>query len=390
MFVKLNPEMSQIRREALPRFTLGSNCQGECSEGDVAHPTTVLWTRDPHTEAKHEILKRYLQAWWPILLQSNRTKRLTFLDGFAGPGEYENGPEGSPCIALRTLCSRSDLIGNRQISFVFIEENSRRKQHLENLIGERIDLPPGVSVIIEQGRFEQCAIPLLNRAKAWGSPIFANLDTWGVGDIPFPIVKRICSNPSSEAMTTFLPEWFVRFGNVDDPTIEKRGQAQFASASWRQALSIGGDERMRFLVEEYQKTLRHAGASFAMPFALSNFNDYTLYLIFATGNRAGVEKMKDAMWNIDPVEGTSFKDPRDPNQMSLGFNDPDLASLKHGIIEALRDTSPQSVSDLKERFFSTMYKPVHVSNALRELRDSGRLDQHPSGRLIHSVLMSLR
>jgi hypothetical protein len=33
----------------------------------LAKPTTVLWDANEHTLAKHEILRRYLQAWLPII-----------------------------------------------------------------------------------------------------------------------------------------------------------------------------------------------------------------------------------------------------------------------------------------------------------------------------------
>jgi three-Cys-motif partner protein len=147
----------------------------------------LLWPRDPHTEAKHAILKRYLQAWWPILLQTAWVKRLTFLDGFAGPGEYEptdeqtKGPEGSPCIALRTMLERSDMIKGRPITFIFIEQMPKRHRHLEQLLKARFpDLPPSVYVRIECAAFEDAAEGLLTNASSWRSPIFANLDTWGI------------------------------------------------------------------------------------------------------------------------------------------------------------------------------------------------------------------
>src|SRR5437016_1710637 len=67
-------------------------------------PTT--WPADPHTLAKHAILQRYLQAWFPILTRqasslahqykSAPRREILFIDGFAGPGEYTNGKEGSP------------------------------------------------------------------------------------------------------------------------------------------------------------------------------------------------------------------------------------------------------------------------------------------------------
>ena len=33
----------------------------------MALPEPTLWEADPHTLAKHEILKYYLEAWFPIL-----------------------------------------------------------------------------------------------------------------------------------------------------------------------------------------------------------------------------------------------------------------------------------------------------------------------------------
>ncbi|MGQ0680410.1 MAG: three-Cys-motif partner protein TcmP [Actinomycetota bacterium] len=350
----------------------------------MTHPNSVLWKRDPHTAAKHEILRRYLQAWWPILLQNNWVRKLTFLDGFAGPGEYECGAEGSPCIALRTLLERTELIGSRSIEFIFIEESKKRKEHLEQLLSATFpELPKWVSISIECGTFETAAQRLLTESNSWGSPIFANLDTWGVGDIPYDIVSSIARNISSEVLATFLPEWFLRFGNPQDSTIMTRGNQQFASDSWIRALAVAdSDERERVLVDEYQKTLRNAGMDFAMPFAFSNAKDYTLYLVFGTCSKAGVTKMKDSMWKIDPVEGTSFKDPRDPNQLMLGFNEPNLASLRSDVVEALFENGPLTVEDLRELFFSTMYKQAHLTEALKQLRELGQLDQDPRGKAL--------
>jgi hypothetical protein len=45
-----------------------------------------------------------------------------------------------------------------------------------------------------------------------------------------------------------------------------------------------------------------------------------LYLIDGTRNRRGLEKMKEAMWKVDPVQGVHYRDPRNPNQGTLDFN----------------------------------------------------------------------
>lgn len=60
----------------------------------MAAPRSTTWELDPHTRAKHEILRRYLEAWTPILSIGGFPK-IAYVDGFAGPGMYEGGQDGS-------------------------------------------------------------------------------------------------------------------------------------------------------------------------------------------------------------------------------------------------------------------------------------------------------
>lgn len=50
-------------------------------------PRTTLWPLEPHTRAKHEILRRYLEAWTAIL-SLGKFPTIAYVDGFAGPGAY--------------------------------------------------------------------------------------------------------------------------------------------------------------------------------------------------------------------------------------------------------------------------------------------------------------
>ena len=68
----------------------------------------TLWRLEPATAAKHRLYKKYLDAWWPILLQPSASTgrswpHVTYVDAFAGPGEYIGGEEGSPVFALDRL-----------------------------------------------------------------------------------------------------------------------------------------------------------------------------------------------------------------------------------------------------------------------------------------------
>jgi hypothetical protein len=57
-----------------------------CFNGVRGLPRDTIWPIEPHTAAKHQILRKYLDAWFPILATYN--KRIVYVDGFAGPGRY--------------------------------------------------------------------------------------------------------------------------------------------------------------------------------------------------------------------------------------------------------------------------------------------------------------
>ena len=59
-----------------------------------------LWEVAPHTLAKIEIVRQYLVRWFQILGRGHSGRRLLYIDGFAGPGEYTNSRNSSPLASL--------------------------------------------------------------------------------------------------------------------------------------------------------------------------------------------------------------------------------------------------------------------------------------------------
>ena len=99
--------------------------------------------------------------------------------------------------------------------------------------------------------------------------------------------------------------------------------------------------------------------------------------------------MKDAIWDVDPVSGFGFRDPRrqDRGQQALGLEwRPDLAPLRRILLDWLAG-GPQRVETLRRRtFLETVYRAPHASQALRALRDDGLLRASP-GRLTDTTVV---
>lgn len=154
--------------------------------------------------------------------------RVTYVDAFAGPGEYAGGEDGSPVIALDRLLthvarSRMNLRRDR-VALIFIEEDQRRKDHLERLLTARFgpfsELP--VTVHVEHGDAASDTVRLLDETGAWGNPILAVFDSWGNVAVPLKVIRRIANNKASECIVTFGPNWFSRRENQDPDKVGPR------------------------------------------------------------------------------------------------------------------------------------------------------------------------
>ena len=164
----------------------------------------VIWELEPHTRAKHEILKYYLGAWFPILASVH--SRVLYVDGFAGPGEYMGGEDGSPVIALNV--AKNHELQSRfknELVFLFIEMDGRRADHLEKRINT-MTLPLNFKVSVERASFESSINSRLANITERGqklAPSFFFIDPFGPAGFPISLLKRISEQPRSEVLINF-------------------------------------------------------------------------------------------------------------------------------------------------------------------------------------------
>jgi three-Cys-motif partner protein len=296
----------------------------------MAKQLPVVWAIEPHTEAKHRILRRYLQAWIPIL--SARHKRLVYIDGFAGPGEYKSGESGSPILALSTAAAfaqRRPL----NMTFLFVEENAKRAANLESAVA-RMAPPATFQVEVRRGQCDVEINALLDQLRSDGeslAPTFTLLDPFGWVGTPMSLVKRLMANDRCEVLITFMLEEMNRFlAHEDQPG---NFDALFGTADWRLAPAVGDPQRIGFLRTLYQHQLQSdAAIRYVRWFEMRNQRgaiDY--FLFFGTNNQQGLRKMKEAMWSVDAIGGCRFSDATNPDQLTLlvGLDIDDISRRLH-------------------------------------------------------------
>lgn len=282
----------------------------------MVRPT--IWPIDPHTQAKHIILRRYLDAWLPIMATWNN--RIVVIDGFAGPGRYTGGEEGSPLIALRALLDHPHLQPLRpglEVRFYFVEERGDRSQVLDQEIArfrQQYPIPDGVHIEVANREFAPYLNEVLVRLEQAGkkmAPTFGFIDPFGFSGIPMDLIARLSRHPSSEVLVSFMLESINRWAWHGDPKIEEHLDELFGTREWRAlAREADGDRRRQGLVELYRRRLiEKAGFEFVINFEMIDQGNRTEYfLYFATKSLKGLSVMKQAMWRADPVGGQLFSD----------------------------------------------------------------------------------
>ena len=274
---------------------------------------TTLWSMTRHTAAKHTILRKYLDAWMPILGGGRYAREhLVLIDGFAGPGRYSTGEDGSPLLMIKTYLEHSGEIAATP-HFFFIEEDEGRVAHLRTEI-DALGLPVGAEIGVIHGPFDAEFPSLVERLEArFGTlpPTFAFIDPFGASDLPVALTTPLLNVPRCEVLVYFPVSFLARFG--ERPEFRATMNSVFSGEEWRDAFDakIDFETRQRMLLDLFMAELRKR-VPYVRSFAVTPAHEAggnTYHLVFGTANAdQGLRKMKDAMWKVDPVAAASFRD----------------------------------------------------------------------------------
>lgn len=327
-------------------------------------PKDTLWELDPHTKAKHEILKGYLQAWFPILSKYNR--RIVYIDGFCGPGRYKGGEPGSPVIALDVAINhRRTLAG--EVAFWFIDERQDRIDHLKEEL-HQLAIPRHFRVSPECGIFHEKLEQVLNLIERDGAklaPTFAFIDPFGFSGIPYSLVQRLLQHRKCETFITFMVDAINRFIEHPQDNVVRHIVDAFGTEEAIEIAKQRGD-RIQALRTLYQRQLE-GQAVFVRYFEMRDRNNRVqYYLFFASNDATGHLKMKEAMWKVGQEGEFRFSDGTNPNQIVM-FE----ADTTSPLIALLRDNFRNKgvVSGKEVRQFvedNTAYLKKHMTSALKQ------------------------
>ena len=291
-----------------------------------------------------------------------------YVDGFAGPGRYSQGEDGSPVIALRVALNQRAHIRAR-IRFVFIEKSEERASVLREII-DSLGTPDHFQIEVYGDESFETAFGRVLDSYEDGRmpPTFAFIDPFGWSGVPFSMVREIMRHRSCEVLVNFMYEEINRF--LAHPDQEQNFDEFFGTHEWREGIQLAEPRRRnRFLHDLYRRQLQDAaGGRYVRSFEMRNDRDVVdYYLFYATKSIVGLKKMKEAMWKVDQGGEFRFSDATDPNQAVLFGNEPCFDLLERELLAQFggRDASIEEI----ERFVlaETAFRETHYKRVLKQL-----------------------
>jgi three-Cys-motif partner protein len=332
----------------------------------------VLWKRDEHTKAKHELLLAFFNKWVSVhsgfFANQSGGGLVRIYDGFAGPGMYLEGESGSPLILMRALCTNANLYERWapvRYDLHFVEKDRARAEMLEGKLRDFEEAMrkrgPGWSETVKWsvtcGRYEENVPEPVDEPSA----LFLFLDPFGYSQAPMTLTQDLVQQPKSDTLI-FLPLSFVhRFAGREGQDVAL--DRFFGTREWRDVPN--GPERPSTLLSLFEQQLRFAGLEWIGSFRLKPDPTNAYYIVGGSGHPKGWASIKEGFWAVDPVNGREYISPKPtaPGQQTLGFIEP----------EAPKPNTAPLLAQMRGRFAD---RPFSVEEAMDLTARSRFLDTH--------------
>lgn len=254
------------------------------------------------TQAKHFILKRYLQE---LAFKVLTFQDITYVDGFSGPWESktENFSDSSFMIAISVLLDAQkryrDRTGiNRKIRCFFSETAPAAFAQLEQAVAPFHKPDEGFEIKTYCGNFED-AVSTIQSFIGTSFPLIF-IDPTGWTGYPFDKIKPLFAPPKCEVLINFMYAFVQRFVHSDDKETINSLDPILGGPGWRDCLD-GNLERGPAAEKLFRETLKSAGN---FEFVVSTKIDKStserphFFITYGTKSLAGLKAFRDTEYDV--------------------------------------------------------------------------------------------
>jgi len=333
----------------------------------------------PHSEAKVDLLKRYLGAYVGILANNPFTDVVEIYDYFCGVGVFVNEKHGSPLVITQVICD-------------FLKKNpgntTRFKCHFNDRDAAKIEaLEPTIRAIVPKNetRFQitfgnENYLELLPKVIAHQkisrkTKFFHFIDPYGYKDVCWSQIRTLLVGSNSEVLL-FQPSTFLyRFkGKATTPDALKKFMDELGDDShWPE----GGDA-WSHIAATTSLFRSNYPEGFVDSFTIEKDKGTIYCLFFFTSHILGFEKMLEAKWTLNDSTGRGWHyEVALTDDLFAKKPTPQVKELKDLIYNLFAESGSVTNGVLYEQTLRAGFLPKHSKLILETLEKAGRLRKMP-------------
>lgn len=334
---------------------------------------------------KHQLLKKYLDAWFPILSKFNG--QVSYVESHAGRGKHIRGEPGSPIVALKSLLDhhyRDEILKNSSVGFYFIEKYSDSVKDLKDEIANLGELPKNVSYSIIQEDHEKVFQDICDRLDespgAQLTPSFIFYDPYSFL-MPVDKMTRLLQKSKCEILINFMWRYLNLAINNEQPGQVERLNSMFGDESWRNLRDVPKESRCDATLLLLKEKFKADHMWSVKMYDKKNVLKYVL--VHFSNHPTAFNKMKDAAWSLAEHGDFRFWQSDDPNQETLLVAKPNLKPLHDAVLKKY-GANQVHLHDTYEVVDLSPFRKPHYHSLLRELYKSKNLILHDQDKLVFS------
>jgi three-Cys-motif partner protein len=269
---------------------------------------------DDCTLTKLTIYQSYLEKWLPVFINTapNKpwAKDINIFDFFCGPGQDEDGSEGSPLIAIKLALKYRDSLkkNGKVINLYFSDEKKWKVDKLNSIVNE-LELPTEIKHTTRKAGFKEAFMQSRKLMHKSANLLF--LDQNGIKHVTPTVFDQLITLERTDFLFFISSSYLKRFGESD----EFKQHIDISKLKKYIADLPKYTDIHRAVTEFYREMLPENKEYYLAPFSLKkNKNIYGL--IFGSGHLSGILRFMQTVWNIDKETGDSNYDIDDDNLVS--------------------------------------------------------------------------
>jgi len=329
-----------------------------------------------HSDAKVQLLGKYLKRYLNIISNDGFTEKINVFDLFCGPGQYDNGGEGSPLVSLReikdTYYSTIAKKPNKKpkINCHFNDIDSSKIGQLETAINDKSLHYSNIGelrlttndYLIEVERLSSNFRDYKNEKG------FVFIDPYGYKEVKAKHIKQLMDCNKKAEVLLWLPIQFMyRFSRNETPESLKNFINELDLEDKLEELSNVW-EFIELLKKGFQNYL---GSNFFVDkFTLKKEENSVFCLYFFTSHIKGFEKMLEAKWDIDSEQGKGWD--YSGNQPSLFYEHKNNVLAEK--LEKFLKSRPRTNGETYEFTLRQGFLPKHTNEIFADWQQTGKLE----------------